>query len=655
MTSGEHTPVASVEPHAFFATKRFEENVFPGPSGGPDPRLDLFFWHALSSNAQVSIPVSLPSIQDGDASELRVTVHGATEHPLQPHRVELLWNGQSLGTFDLFGRQRHTVLVPLQGATTLAENELVVQQHVTGADPPVLYVDAVEVDYTRLAEAGGPVFAFEQSFDGLQVVTGLVPGTAALYDVTTPSMPAHHDELEVDETGTTSFVAEGEGRRFVVASPDGIVAPSAVQPHFATDLRSETMSADYVIIAASHLVEAAEDLASYRRADGYRALVVDVEDVYWAFADGAPDPLAIRDFLKFASSNWDTAPRFAVLIGKGSLDYRDLLGVGGNWVSPALVATDGGLFPSDSMLGDFDAIDGVPEIPVGRLPITSSDELGPILDAIAAFEENHSTMDALFAADDSERGEFAAAATMLGAWADPSLRREIDLNGENLQEARARLSAMWEGPLAWLSYVGHGGLDRLADEGLLTQTDVPSLASQGSTPFILGWSCNINRFDIPGFFSLGEDLLTKSASVGVYSATGWSNHVDTDALRMALTEAVFDSDAETIGEAILRAHEAAPGEPASLHQVYTLLGDPALRLRAPKSEPGPEPEPEPMPNPDEPGGPGDARSNEPAPSAAGGCSAAPHGPTEGGMALLFALLCLVVGVRARAANATSRR
>ena len=79
-------------------------------------------------------------------------MHGATEHLEQPHRVELLWNGQSLGVFDLLGRTRHTITVSLSGVPAALENELVVQHHVAGDAPPVLYVDAVEVDYIRGAE-----------------------------------------------------------------------------------------------------------------------------------------------------------------------------------------------------------------------------------------------------------------------------------------------------------------------------------------------------------------------------------------------------------------------------------------------------------------------------------------------------------------------
>lgn len=647
----ERTPA---EPHRFLQTGRLEENVFPGPAGGPDPRQDLFFWHALVSDAQAVIPVALPALEDRGAQELRVVVHGATLHPEQPHRVELHWNGQSLGVFDLFGRERHTIRVPLTEITAGVENELTVEQHVAGEAPPVLYIDAVEVDYLRFAQADGPVFRFSSAEDGVQSVTGLLSETVHLYDVTEPAKPKYYGEALPSEAGDLSFTAEGSSSRFLAVSPSAISAPSVVQSHRATNLRSTDRNVDYLIISASHLLDDAQALADYREADGYRVLLVDVDDVYWAFSEGDPDPKAIRDFLRFAWQHWETAPRFATLVGKGSLDYRDLMGLGGNWLPPALAATDGGLFPSDSMLGDLVGDDGVPEIAIGRLPIASGEELGRILDAIEAFEANHPSMDALFASDDSERDEFAAAGRLLAEWVAPERRQHIDLNKENLEAARDRLFSMWQGPLGWVSYVGHGGLDRLADEGLLTQADVPELAELQSRPVVLSWSCNILRFDIPGFSSLGEDLLTKNTSAGVFGATGWSNHVDTDALREGFTKAVFASDAQTIGEAMLRAHRAAGGEPLQLHRVYMLLGDPALRLRVAP--------PEPIPAFD---GRDDARTDDVIvesgpvhgawPSSASGCEIKSSGRAGGPFGPAVLLLGLTLIVRRRRASRRRRR
>ena len=635
---------AAEEPHTFMERRRFEENVFAGPTGGPDPRKDLFFWHALTSDAQTIISVSLPAVSEPTARELRVYVHGATEHPEQPHRVELHWNGQSLGVFDLLGRTRHTISVPLDEVPVTLENELTVQQHVAGEAPPVLYIDAVEVDYLRFAQTEGSTFAFGGAEGGGEhSVAGLSAEAVLLYDVTDGARPKHYGEAPVDPSGHFSFAAPGSGLRFLAVAPDSVSTPLEVTSLFANDLRSRYHSVDYLIISASHLLADAQALADLREADGYRVLLVDIDDVYWAFADGEPDPLAIREFLSYATERWETGPRFAALIGKGSLDYRDLMGLGGNWIPSPLAPTDGGLFPSDSTLGDVAGFDGVPEIAIGRMPISSGEELDRIVAAIRSFEADHQSQDALFAADDSEAEEFAAAAGLLAMWTTPERRHELDLNQDALEEARERLFSMWQEGLGWLSYLGHGGLDRIATEGLLTSQDVAALGAMQSSPMVLGWTCNMLRFDIPGFFSLGEQLLTEGSSAGVFSATGWSNHLDTDALRTAFTEAVFASDVETIGEAMIRAHQVAGDAPLALHRVYMLLGDPALRLREPKAEPVPGPEPAPDREPREEPSQGPRADDDP-PATGSGCEIAVSGAGEGplGSALLLAGVALLI-------------
>ena len=239
---------------------------------------------------------------------------------------------------------------------------------------------------------------------------------------------------------------------------------------------------------------------------------------------------------------------------------------------------------------------------------------------------------------------------MLTEWVEQNRVQEIDLNTETREDARDRLLSMW-GSLSWMTYVGHSGLDRMATEGLLTLADVPTLAPMSSAPVVVGWTCNMVRFDIPGFSSLGEQLLTEGASAGVFSATGWSNHFETDLLRTAFAEAVFASEAETIGEAMMRAHQAATDASVPQHRVYMLLGDPALRLRAAESQPAPGPEPASDPGPDDGTGEPVAPRISPdqSPASASGCEIAPSGAGHGRYGLGVLVLGAVLLIRRRRA------
>ena len=58
-----------------------------------------------------------------------------------------------------------------------------------------------------------------------------------------------------------------------------------------------------------------------------------------------------------------------------------------------------------------------------------------------------------------------------------------------------------------MNYVGHGGLDRLASEGLLVTADADALTNGERLPVVTALTCTINRFEVPGFVPLGAALV----------------------------------------------------------------------------------------------------------------------------------------------------
>ncbi len=149
--------------------------------------------------------------------------------------------------------------------------------------------------------------------------------------------------------------------------------------------RIRSNAADYVVIAPKELKDSAALLADYRKSKGLKVKVALLEDIMDEFNFGMYDPNAIRTFLQYAYDNWKTRPRYAVLVGSGTYDYKDLAGYGGNLIPALMVGSPWGLSPSDNILGDFDG-DNVPEVVIGRLPVLSTIELQTVLDKIKAFE-----------------------------------------------------------------------------------------------------------------------------------------------------------------------------------------------------------------------------------------------------------------------------
>ena len=270
-------------------------------------------------------------------------------------------------------------------------------------------------------------------------------------------------------------------------------------------------------------------------------------------------------------------------LGSGTWDYRNLQGLGGNLVPPMMVATARGLFPSDTAIGDFDG-DGVPEVPVGRVTARVAAEMDAYVDKVLAYEAGPAPGMSLLLADDKENGlDFSAdsdrVATALGG-GYPA--KKVYLDVVDVPAARAALFPAWAAHPGFVNFVGHGGVDRFAAEGLLTTADVPSLGP-GSTPIVSSLSCVINLWAIPGYSSLGDEL-TRSAGRGAvasWAPTGYSSSDLAPILGEEYASRVWAGSGPVLGDA-LRATLAAfraRGGTLDMALVYSLLGDPSLRIR----------------------------------------------------------------------------
>jgi len=149
--------------------------------------------------------------------------------------------------------------------------------------------------------------------------------------------------------------------------------------------------------------------------------------------------------------------------------------------------------------------------------------------------------------------------------------------------ARSQLQGALRQGQALLSYVGHGGLDRLTSEGLLTSADVPALGNGPRLPVMTALTCLISEFAYPSFSSLGEDLvLRKDGGVSALFGPTWLSHnAPAGELGRYLLPALSAPGGGRLGDRLLRglsAYAAAGGDREML-RLYTLLGDPALGMR----------------------------------------------------------------------------
>ncbi len=245
-----------------------------------------------------------------------------------------------------------------------------------------------------------------------------------------------------------------------------------------------------------------------------------------------------------------------------------------------LVDRGGSLFPSDARFADTQGDDGVPEIAVGRVPALSAAELTDYLRKLEAYERGDGalartrsccspTAPTPTSTSPPKAGNSPGScprASPARCWRWPSSRAS--------PPPAASSSAPWApaapGSPTWAT-AGSTGSPR---QGLLTKSDVPGLGNQGKLFVLQTVSCHVGLHGLPGFDSLGEDLVIDPAAgaVAVFAPAWLSEHDEAKLLADRLLRQVFQLKAPRLGDAIREAAASAAAERGA--------GHPARRLPA---------------------------------------------------------------------------
>lgn len=570
---------------SFLDTLRFNTDVIPAIAS-PVPVEDQWIWKSFYPGYpgfdRGTFPLDVPAPAAGGATlAVRLVGFAATQ------RAELRLNGQRLEDLEWGnGLATVTVSVPagvlLEGANRV---EIVALEAERG-----FWLDAFELSYPRLYRAQADRLAFRAAAGSPVVLTGFRASDVAVYDLSWPFAPRRLGGLvaqpQADGSWGMGFLAPSAGP-FFAATNGGLASPQ-VRRSAPADLTSR--GADYVVIAPPELRAGALRLADLRAAQGLTTLVVDLGDVLDLFGEGVADPAAIQRFLTHAVRSWPTPPRYVALAGKGTYDYRNLLGLSTNRVPPFLVSTEAGLAPADAAFADPEGR-GVPAIAIGRIPALTAAELDAYVDKLAAYESDPGgpwASRALLVADDADLGgDFPAAREALAGGLPGLALTRIDVDPARMQASRSELqSALRDGQLL-MSYVGHGGLDRLSTEGLLLTSDVAGLGNGPRLPVMTALTCLISQFAYPTVTSLGEELVLRAngGAIAVYGPTWMSHNTPASALGgFLLPELAAPAGArldDRLGDRLLRGLDAyaTAGGDRKMLRLYTLLGDPALRIK----------------------------------------------------------------------------
>lgn len=578
----------------FVDSSRREVDLWSTPAFFTDPAADYWFWDYLVAGSPSlgsrSYPFTASGVAGSGSARLTVRLMGGTS---TAHHAVVELNGVEVGIARWAGtRECELGLVVKPGQVLPEGNVLTLSARLDAGQPySIFYLNWFELGYPRLYQAVDDALAVRGDGHERVSVGGFSETGVEVLELSDPLRPKRLTGLTVDEPVRgrfrVSFVPAGPGMNYLALANPAVLAPAALGAVPPGVLKGSGNAADYLVIAPEAWRASAQALADYRQGQGLKAMVVSVEQILDEFAFSRYDPAAIRDFLAWARANWSAPPRYVLLAGAGTYDYRNNEGYGGNWVPALMTGTAHGLFPSDAGYADLDG-DHRPDLALGRLPVNSAAGLDACLSKIAAFEAGAGSpwrQRVLMLADNpDEAGDFPAGSEQLAAHlpAGCSVDR-IYLSELPVGEARQRVLDGFEDGAFLVGYVGHAGVVQFANEGLLTLGDVPGMSNGANPPIVAAMTCTAGHFAIPGFDSLGEALVQHAGggATAVWAPTGFSENDLAVRLNTGFFQALADPSVTTLGDAVRRAMAAFDVGPSliSLLDIYALLGDPALKLR----------------------------------------------------------------------------
>jgi hypothetical protein len=573
-----------------------DEDVWLVPYAVNNPHADMWFAGFVSTGYYGNTPymrnLDAPGAAASGNARMRLWMQGATDLVLgNDHHALIKVNGQQVGEAQWDGLNPTIAEVSFAQSLLREQGNTIEVSGVldAGVKQSSFLVDRVELSYNRSYRAYNDNLLLTGAAGTALTVTGLNGSDVVVFDLSNPKQPRTASGVKV-ASGSVSFTPAVTDAKHLVTRFANAKAPVEIVADSPSDLRNPFNNAEYLVIAPSSLRVGADELAAYRRAR-FNTMVVELEDIYDEFNNGIPDAKAIKDFLAFARQEWQRAPTFIVLAGKGTLDPKDIKGYGSNVLPLLMVPTPYGLFASDNRYADVVGNDDVPEFVIGRIPALSSQDLITYASKLAAYEVSQGGLSrkALILTDNSDpAGDFFTDGKTVEAAYPFSVTLTQYTTGGNVANIRQNLLDQINAGTGMINYIGHASVGQLGHEGFLRYYKAPQpndlfLLNNGSRlPFLAAFTCYVGNGTIPGLDSLTDGLLGKADGgiVAAYAPTGMSLNDDAVRLNKAFVAAAYSGN-QTAGEAVRTAVGQArdTGVLAFLPAIYNYLGDPAIQLR----------------------------------------------------------------------------
>ena len=612
---------------------------------------DAWYWELILQNASIltrtyAITLPHPALTGSDPYyEVELLSRETNTSPTNftydvratinnyPEQGRVTW--QRLRNVNLTGTQPINTLLP-------GVNQVSLIFATSGGVNPQVYLNRISVSYDRFLSADGNSLIFsKQNSPGVQqfVVNNFSesdPTHVLVWEVTDPLQPQQilmtADHIFGSGPYTYTFTSEvGASGRFIATTSANIRTVKAIDQYVPLSL-DPPEGADWLAISHHLFITEAQRLADHRadvQFGGLTTHVVDIADVINQFGYGLPLPEGVRHFLGYALANWPKAPSYAVLVGGGTINPRNLSCFPNplcrpQWDSsqPNFILTDivfkdrfQGAVPSDFTFTTLVGDDLIPDLAIGRLVVNTIGEASNIISKIIQYDQNQldptdPQRHFLFVADDADiAGNFCLENSNVSnnlptsIWKSHVCLQVPTVTDTNRIRSEMRNHIDTTG-INTLIYRGHGGVQVWASPPIFNvnpQSTPGSYAYQvyitSTTPISGFWAnrthpiiiisadCLDGHFGFPGEPAVSRTFMAmpEVGSVAHWSSTGLGFTFEHTVLVNALYAGAFNHGFTALGDAINFAkfvYHSGGLHPSELYS-FLLQGDPAMQLYRP--------------------------------------------------------------------------
>lgn len=610
--------------------KTYEENLIYVNGESLDDTDDHYLWAGLLNYTgydTLSFNVDLAELDQSSYENVQFDFHVKGRLGIffnySVHHVALIVNGQEVQDIIFEDNNRRTLTFEVPADQLVAGNNTigfkVLGTYAPSGDYDRVYVDKMNVKYIGLRGAGSGVSQIKLTETmAVHSLSNFSTSALSIYDITDKMLAAKiiNSDIASFDAGATyqasfyvdDFVNDDNEKEIILVESTNFLKPThlSLNDGLPQSLKALDNRADYLIIGAKNLLEAARELVAHREGDGLEVMTVTPAQIYGEFNKGNTDTKAIRSFIDYAISSWQVRPRYVLMLGDATVDPLDH-DVDENDSDRSVLEAETMPMPVlDGRFIDFGAdnyfvssdVSHLPKIAIGRIPSNDPDAIARYVLKVMDYESGAARPELLskmsFVADEDQedyenfRQKIDALAQSVTRF-DTTVFDKAELGSDAATKA-VIINEFNQTPFM-ISMMGHGAADRFSTNTFLVADAKESSLSNSTYPIVMTLNCESAYFfdATKSMESLGEALIM-NANGGAIAYLG-STTQTTPPAQMRLAQNFFNQmnssfaspyKGQRLGDYLLQAKIATGSAEYEKDIVnsFSIIGDPALRIPA---------------------------------------------------------------------------